>query len=72
MTHRRGSKQNNIGKQYTPEQIKLARKLVKQNTPTPLIADALGRTEEGIRSKMSELGVSLNPINKSPYTRRKN
>lgn len=55
---------------WTKEQVKLALKLIKQNTPTGLIAHKLGRTEDGIRSKMSDLNVSLKPINKSPYNRR--
>lgn len=71
MTHRIGSRENNSGKQWTKEQIQLALKLVKQNTPTPLIADSLGRTEDAVRSKMSELDISLKPVNKSPYNKRK-
>ena len=31
----------------------------------------LGRTEEAIRAKASEMGVSLKPTNQSPYNRSK-
>jgi hypothetical protein len=31
----------------------------------------LGRTEDAVRSKASDMGVSLKPTNQSPYNRRK-
>lgn len=31
----------------------------------------LGRSEDAVRSKASDLGLSLTPTNKSPYNRRK-
>jgi len=70
MTHRKGSKPNHKGEQWTESQVERLENLAKRNTPTPLIADALGRTEEAIRSKTSEENISLKPINKSPYNRR--
>lgn len=71
MTHRKGIKESNRNKQWTKEQISTALKMTKQNTPTPLIADRVGRTEGAVRSKLSVLGISLKPVNKSPYTKRK-
>ena len=45
-------------------------KLIGQNTPTPLASHKLGRTEDAVRSHVSETGRSLAPTNKSPYNRR--
>lgn len=47
------------------------KKMAKGNTPTPLIADALGRTSSAIYNKAQEQNLSLQPTNKSPYNRRK-
>jgi hypothetical protein len=43
--------------------------LAKQNTPTRVIGFKLGRTEEAVRAKAHELGISLQPTNQSPYNR---
>ena len=45
--------------------------LIRQNTPTPLIAHKLGRTEHAVRSHVRDTNRSLAPTNKSPYNRRK-
>lgn len=71
MSHRKGPKQNNQGKTWTNEQVSQLKKMAKGNTPTGLIADALGRTDSAVQSKASDLNVSLKPVNKSPYNRRK-
>jgi len=71
MTHRKGPKQNNQNKEWENRDLQTLKKMAKGNTPTPLIADALGRTPQAIYSKASEKGVSLKPTNKSPYNRRK-
>ncbi len=71
MAHRTGPKQNNQRKAWTPTQVTQMRKMVKGNTPTGLIADALGRTESAVQSKASDLNISLKPTNQSPYNRRK-
>ncbi len=42
MAHRKGK--DKTGQPWTPSQDAIIRRLAKQNTPTPLIADALGRT----------------------------
>jgi len=47
------------------------KKLVKGNIPTGLIAHQLGRSEDAVRSKASELEVSLKPTNQSPYNKLK-
>lgn len=61
----------NTGKSWTPTQVAQLKKLAKQNTPTRVIGLKLGRTEDAVRSKASEKGVSLKPTNQSPYNRRK-
>ncbi len=62
----------NAGKEWTPSEVKQLKSLSKDNTPTRVIGLKLGRPEGGVRSKASELGVSLRPTNQSPYNRKKN
>ena len=59
----------NTGQSWTAGDELLLRVLAKKNTPTRVIAFKLGRTEESIRAKAHELGVSLQPTNQSPYNR---
>jgi hypothetical protein len=61
----------NQGKSWTNQDVSKLEKLVKGNTPTGLLAYELGRTQEAIRAKASELGISLKPTNQSPYNRLK-
>jgi hypothetical protein len=61
----------NNGKQWSDKDVNKLEKLVKGNTPTGLIAYELGRSEEAIRSKASNLDISLKPTNQSPYNRQK-
>jgi hypothetical protein len=53
-------------RQWTPEVVKELKVLIKQNTPTPLIASKLDRSVASIRNKVNELGLSLKPTNRSP------
>lgn len=55
------------GTQWTSEDVALLRKLAKENTPTRICALKLKRTEQAVYSKASELGLSLDPPNQSPY-----
>ena len=57
----------NHGKRWTGDQKRRLRKLARENTPTRVIGLKLGRTEEAVQSKASEMGVSLKPTNQSPY-----
>jgi hypothetical protein len=41
------------------------------NTPTRVIGLHLKRTEEAVRSRAADLGVSLKPTNQSPYGTQK-
>jgi len=61
----------NAGKQWSSgDEAKLSQ-LAGENTPTRVIGLKLGRTEDAVRNKASDLGVSLKPTNQSPYNRRK-
>ena len=61
----------NTGNAWTPADIQALRSLAAQNTPTRVIALKLGRTEDAVQSKASELGISLKPTNQSPYGTKK-
>lgn len=61
----------NHGKEWTPAEKRSLKELANGNTPTRLIANKLGRTEESVRAKASEENISLKPVNQSPYNRRK-
>jgi hypothetical protein len=52
---------------WTPADDRQLGALARQNTPTPLIAHKMQRTEDAIRAHASEIGLSLKPTNKSPY-----
>lgn len=68
-TKRRAS--TNTGKRWTATQVKQLRQLARQNTPTRVIGIKLGRTENAIRTKASETGVSLKSRNQSSFYRPK-
>lgn len=61
----------NSGKEWTPTDVKKLKDGVAGNKPTGLIAWDLKRTKPAVYSKASELGISLDPTNRSPYNRRK-
>ena len=61
----------NSGKQWTPAEQKELKTLAKENTPTRVIGLKLGRPVGGVQSKASDLGISLKPMNQSPYNRKK-
>lgn len=60
----------NHGQAWRLAAVRQLRQLARGNTPTRLIAYKLGRTEDAVRSKASEVRVSLKPTNQSPYNRR--
>jgi len=60
----------NSGKDWTPGEVRQLRELAGQNTPTRVIGLKLGRTEDAVRTRASEEGISLKPTNQSPYDRR--
>jgi hypothetical protein len=61
----------NNGKIWSPTDVANLKNLAKQNTPTRVIGLKLERTPESVRSKASDLSVSLKPTNQSPYNRKK-
>jgi hypothetical protein len=71
VAHRRGKPKDRQNQRWTDAEENRLESLARRNTPTGLVADALGRTEDAVRNKASELDVSLRPTNQSPYNRRK-
>jgi len=61
----------NHGKPWTTGDVNRLQQLASGNTPTRVMGIKLGRTEDSIRSKAHEEGISLRPTNQSPYNRRK-
>lgn len=59
------------GKPWSDSEQKQLRRLAKENTPTRVMGLKLERSEDAVRSKAGDLGVSLKPTNQSPYNRRK-
>jgi hypothetical protein len=51
---------------WSRDDIKQLKTLIKQNTPTRLIAMKLKRTEASVRWKVYGEGLSLRPTNRSP------
>jgi len=62
---------SNHGEPWTSSDESQLKRLANQNTPTRVIGLKMGRTEDAVRTKASELGVSLKPTNQSPYNRRR-
>jgi hypothetical protein len=62
--------QFNTGSPWTPAEDAWLLQLIRENTPTRVIAMKLGRTEFAVYARASFLGVSLKPTNQSPYNRR--
>lgn len=59
----------NSGKHWSPQEEQQLGDLATRNTPTRVIGVKLGRTEDAVRNKASELDISLKPTNQSPYGR---
>ncbi len=55
---------------WTPADLRKFKQLAKGNTPTGVISLRLQRPPAAIRSKAQREGISLRPINRSPYNRR--
>jgi hypothetical protein len=55
---------------WSRQEIKALRQLAKENTPTRVIGLKLERTPAAIRNKATREGISLKPVNQSPYGRR--
>lgn len=60
-----------IGRLWTDKEVAHLRNLAKANTPTGVISLKMQRPPASILSKAQREGISLKPINRSPYNRRK-
>jgi len=56
---------------WSASDIRQLRTLARKNTPTGVLSLKLGRPESAIRSKAQREGISLKPVNRSPYNRRR-
>ena len=61
----------NTGKRWATEDVSKLKELARGNTPTGVMSIKLGRTQNAIYNKASEISLSLKPTNKPPYNRRK-
>lgn len=61
----------NSGKQWSGADVSKLKQLAKQNTPTRVMGLILGRTSGAVSTKAGEENVSLKPVNRSPYNRKK-
>ena len=59
------------GQEWSRTDERALEDLAARNTPTRVIGLKLGRSEDAIRSKAHDQGVSLKPTNQSPYGSRK-
>lgn len=58
------------GAPWSKERVKEVKALARENMPTRVIGLKLGRTEVTVRGKAGSEGISLKPVNRSPYGRR--
>jgi hypothetical protein len=65
------TKPANHGKTWTSADNRNLKQLAQGNTPTRVMGLKLGRTPDSVQSHASELGVSLKPVNQSPYGTQK-
>jgi hypothetical protein len=61
----------NAREPWAKDDVKELKALAKKNTPTGVLSLKLGRPPAAIRSKAQREGISLKPVNRSPYNRRK-
>jgi hypothetical protein len=59
-----------LGQPWTTQEVNELKTLAKGNTPTGVISLKLERPETAIRSKAQREGISLRPVNRSPYNRK--
>lgn len=59
------------GKLWTSQDLQVLKKLASENTPTRVVGLKLERTPDAVQAKATEIGLSLKPVNQSPYNRRK-
>src|ERR1041385_6628474 len=59
------------GQPWTDDELKKLKTLARGNTPTGVLSLKLQRPLAAIRSKAQREGISLRPVNRSPYNRRR-
>jgi hypothetical protein len=59
------------GEPWSDTDLRKLKELAKGNTPTGVISFKLQRPPTAIRSKAQRESISLSPINRSPYNRRR-
>lgn len=59
------------GQPWTTAEVKELRTLARANTPTGVLSLKLQRPPSAVRCKAQREGISLRPVNRSPYNRRK-
>lgn len=59
----------NAGAPWSATDLERLRTLAEGNTPTRVIGFKLGRSANAVQHKASELGITLKPVNRSPYGR---
>jgi hypothetical protein len=59
------------GTPWSAADVRTLKSLARRNTPTGVISHKLQRPPDAVRSKAQREGISLRPINRSPYNRRK-
>lgn len=62
---------SNHGKPWTSADVRNLKQLAAENTPTRVLGLKLQRTPAAVQNKAAESGVSLKPVNQSPYGTRK-
>lgn len=60
----------NHGKPWTPQDNKQLKQLINENTPTRVAGLKLGRTPGAVQGHATDLGLSMKPVNQSPYNRQ--
>jgi len=55
---------------WSTADVRKLKQLAKGNTPTGVMSVKLQRPPAAIRSKAHREGISLRPVNRSPYNRR--
>ncbi len=67
--HQRPYYLRNAGVPWSSTDLDRLRELAAGNTPTRVIGFKLGRSAMAVHHKASQLGISLKPVNQSPYGR---
>jgi hypothetical protein len=60
-----------LGEPWSTGDLRTLKSLARRNTPTGVLSLKLQRPPAAVRSKAQREGISLRPVNRSPYNRRK-